>query len=116
MAVDEGAVEQVALPEAMLGVVHKEVVRHGAAEAIVAAVGVQTQQMVAKRFHVRRPKPPDFDVQRHILTHGILADFVLGVSSPAAYCAAHHNFASRHAVIPSCRQTAKPGEHIHLCS
>jgi hypothetical protein len=74
MAVDEGAVEQVALPETMLGVVHKEVVRCAAAEALVAAAGVQTQQMVAKRFHVQRPKPPDFDVQRHILTHGILAD------------------------------------------
>jgi len=71
MAVDEGAVEQVALPETMLGVVHKEVVRCAAAEALVAAAGVQTQQMVAKRFHVRRPKPANFDVQRLSITHGI---------------------------------------------
>src|SRR5208337_2837422 len=74
MAVDEGAVEQVALTEAMLGIVQEEVVRHAAAESLVATAGVQTQQMVAKRFHVRRPKPADFDVQRHFLTHSVLAD------------------------------------------
>src|SRR5271166_3606658 len=59
MAVAEGPVQKVPLPEAMLGVMHEKVVRHSSAEAFMPAARIETQQMVAERFHVRRPKPAD---------------------------------------------------------
>jgi hypothetical protein len=39
--------------------VDKKVVRHAAAEAEMAAQRIKAQKMIAKRFLVRRPKPPD---------------------------------------------------------
>ena len=60
VAVDVGPVKKIPLPEAMFGVMHKEIVRHAPAKPLMPAPWVKTQQMVAKFFHVRRPKPPDF--------------------------------------------------------
>ncbi len=61
MALDEGAVQEVALAEAALRVVDEEVVRHAAAEAFMPAAGIQPLQMVAIGFHVRRPKPTNLE-------------------------------------------------------
>ncbi len=58
-ALDVGPVQEVALAEAMLGVMNQEVVGHPAAEPLVPAARVEAQQMVAVGFHVRRPEPPD---------------------------------------------------------
>ncbi len=60
LAVDKRAIDEVALAEAVFGVTDKEVVRHAAAKAQMPAARVKAQQMIAKRFLVRRPKPPDF--------------------------------------------------------
>ena len=62
LAVDKGPINEVALAEAVFGVMDKKIVRHAAAEALVAAARVKSQQMIAKRFLVRRPKPPDFNL------------------------------------------------------
>src|SRR5271165_897302 len=63
MAVDEGSVQEIPLAEAILGIAHKEVVRHPAAEALMAAARIEPQQVVAESFHVRWPQPPDFHVE-----------------------------------------------------
>ena len=63
IAVDEGAVQQVALAEAVLGVMNQEVVGHPAAKPLVPAARIEAQQVVAEGFHVRGPKPPDFHVR-----------------------------------------------------
>ena len=52
------------LAEAILGVMDKEVVRHAAAEAQVAAARIEAQQVVPERFLVRGPQPPDFNLGR----------------------------------------------------
>ena len=59
---DVSPVQEVALAEAMLGVMNQEVVRHPAAEALVPAARVKAQQVVPVGFHVRRPEPTDFDI------------------------------------------------------
>ena len=59
-AVDERPIDEVALAEAILGVMDKEVVRHAAAEAQMTAARVKAQQMIAERFFVRVPEPPEF--------------------------------------------------------
>ncbi len=60
LAVDVGSVKKIPSPGAMFGVMHKGIVRHAPAKTLMPAPWVKTQQMVAKGFHVRRPKPPDF--------------------------------------------------------
>ena len=59
-AVRERPVNKVALAEAVLGIAGKNLIRHPAAEALVPAARVEAQEMIAKRFFVRWPKPPDF--------------------------------------------------------
>src|SRR5208283_1939287 len=46
LAVDQGAIEQVALAETVLGVVHQEVVRHTSAEPLMPAARIEAQQVV----------------------------------------------------------------------
>ena len=76
MAVDERPVEEVALPEAVLGIARKEVVRHSPAEALVPAARIEPQQVVAERFHVRWPEPPDFEADDlFLIAHSILAEW-----------------------------------------
>ncbi len=60
--VDKSPVQEIALAEAMLGVMDQEVIRHAAAKALVPAALVEPQQMIAERVHVRRPQAPDFDI------------------------------------------------------
>ncbi len=60
LAVDKRPVDEVALAEAVFGITGKKLVRHPAAEAHMPAVRVKADQMVAKRFFVGQPKPPDF--------------------------------------------------------
>src|SRR5208282_3626106 len=62
VAVDERPVDEIALPEALLGVMHQEVVRHAAPETLMPAERIEPQQVIAESFHVRRPEPADFDV------------------------------------------------------
>jgi hypothetical protein len=47
----------------MRSVMHEEVVRHSAAEALVPTARIEPQQMVAKSFHVRGPEPSDFNIE-----------------------------------------------------
>src|SRR6185437_9582063 len=61
LAVDKRPVEKIALAEATLGVADEKFVRHAAAEAQMPAALVEVEQMIAKRFLVRRPQAPDFD-------------------------------------------------------
>ena len=61
-AVDEGAEHEIALAEAMLGILADEGVRHAAAEAQVARGVVEPQQMFAERFHIAAPQAPDVGV------------------------------------------------------
>ena len=55
LAIDKGAIKEVALAEAVFGVMDKEIVGHSAAEAHMPAARVKPQQMIAERFLVRRP-------------------------------------------------------------
>src|SRR5579863_1850744 len=50
LAIDERAINEIALAEAVFGIADKEVVRHAAAEAQMPAARVKADQMVAKRF------------------------------------------------------------------
>src|ERR1700683_1588563 len=59
LAVDECAVDEVALAEAVFGVTDEEVVRHAAAKAQMPAARIKAQEVVAKRFLVRWPQPPE---------------------------------------------------------
>jgi hypothetical protein len=60
LAVDERPVDEVALAEAVFGVTDKEFVGHAAAETQMSAARVKAEKMMAKRFFVRQPEPPEF--------------------------------------------------------
>src|ERR1700733_2047215 len=59
LAVDERAVDEVALAEATFGVTREELVRHAAAEAQMPTARVEAEEMMAERFFIRRPEPPE---------------------------------------------------------
>ncbi len=48
LAVDKGPINEIALAEAVFGILGKKIVRHAASEALMAAARVKSQQMIAE--------------------------------------------------------------------
>jgi len=70
MPVHISAEHQIALAEAMFGVMRDEIVGHAAAEALVARIGVEPQHMITELRCVRHPQTTKLRLRQADRRHG----------------------------------------------